>query len=166
MNIPEDLRYTREHEWLHLDDDIAAFGITDYAQGELGDIVFVELPAVGDVMSANDPSGTIEAVKTVADLFAPVGGEVVEVNERLADDPDARVIYKFGAAHTGRGYSPYHQLDLGNQAAELAFAAGGESFHLFVFGRYFRAMALDRMSSRSTRVPSTASSVPTAPRLP
>lgn len=88
MNIPEDLKYTREHEWLLIDDGIATFGITDYAQGELGDIVFVELPTVGDVMSATDSSGTIEAVKTVADLFAPVGGEVVEVNERLVDDPD------------------------------------------------------------------------------
>ena len=88
MNIPEDLKYTREHEWLLIDDGIATFGITDYAQGELGDIVLVELPTVGDVMSATDSSGTIEAVKTVADLFAPVGGEVVEVNERLVDDPD------------------------------------------------------------------------------
>ncbi len=88
MNIPEDLRYTREHEWLLLDDGIVTFGITDFAQGELGDIVFIELPSLGDVMSTNDAVGTIEAVKTVADIFAPIGGEVVEVNERLADDPD------------------------------------------------------------------------------
>jgi len=88
VNIPEDLRYTREHEWLLLDDGIVTFGITDFAQGELGDIVFIELPSLGDVMSTNDAVGTIEAVKTVADIFAPIGGEVVEVNERLADDPD------------------------------------------------------------------------------
>ena len=88
MNIPEELKYTREHEWLHIEEGIVTFGITDWAQSELGDIVFVELPGVGDELNANDSAGMIEAVKTVADLFAPVSGEVVEVNERLVDDPD------------------------------------------------------------------------------
>ena len=84
--IPESLRYTPEHEWLRLEDDIGVVGITDYAQGELGDIVFVELPAVGDALEQGKPFGTVEAVKTVEDLYAPVSGEVVAVNEALAED--------------------------------------------------------------------------------
>ncbi len=80
--------YTREHEWVLIEDDIATFGITDFAQSELGDIVFVELPETETPVEQNEPAGTIEAVKTVADLFAPLSGEVVEVNELLADDPD------------------------------------------------------------------------------
>ena len=89
MSIPEDLKYTREHEWVLIEDDIATFGITDFAQSELGDIVFVELPETETVIEQNEPAGTIEAVKTVADLFAPLSGEIIEVNEALADDPDA-----------------------------------------------------------------------------
>jgi glycine cleavage system H protein len=87
VDIPSDLKYTKEHEWVSLDGDIATIGITDYAQGELGDIVFVELPSVGENVSQMDSFGTIEAVKAVSDLYAPVSGEVVEVNEALADDP-------------------------------------------------------------------------------
>jgi glycine cleavage system H protein len=88
VNIPHDLKYTREHEWVFVEGKTATVGITDYAQSELGDIVFVELPAAGDTVRLNEPAGTIEAVKTVADLFAPVSGEVVEVNEALADEPE------------------------------------------------------------------------------
>ncbi len=88
MNIPDDLKYTKDHEWVRLEGDTATVGITDYAQGELGDVVFVELPAVGDQVSANDTFGTIEAVKAVADLYSPLDGEVVEVNEALEDAPD------------------------------------------------------------------------------
>ncbi|HED10327.1 MAG TPA: glycine cleavage system protein GcvH [Caldithrix abyssi] len=88
MNIPGDLKYTKEHEWVRLDGDVATIGITDYAQGELGDVVFVELPAVGDQVKENDTFGTIEAVKAVADLYSPLDGEVVEVNEALEDAPD------------------------------------------------------------------------------
>ncbi|MFH1679144.1 MAG: glycine cleavage system protein GcvH [Candidatus Eisenbacteria bacterium] len=88
MNVPVDLKYTREHEWVFVEGKVATVGITDYAQSELGDIVFVEFPGLGERVRANEPAGTIEAVKTVADLFAPVGGEVVEVNEALADEPD------------------------------------------------------------------------------
>lgn len=87
MDIPSDLKYTKEHEWVSLDGDIATIGITDYAQGELGDIVFVELPAVGESISQMDSFGTIEAVKAVSDLYAPISGEVTEVNEALEDDP-------------------------------------------------------------------------------
>lgn len=87
MNIPENLRYTEEHEWVFFDDNIATVGITDYAQGELGDVVFIELPQTGDIVQRLEPFGTIEAVKTVTDLFAPLSGEVVEVNTMLEESP-------------------------------------------------------------------------------
>ncbi len=88
MEIPKELLYTEEHEWVLIEDDIATIGITDYAQGELGDIVFVELPAVDDAVTQMEPFGTIEAVKAVSDLFSPVSGTVVEVNELLQDQPE------------------------------------------------------------------------------
>ena len=84
--IPEGLLYTSEHEWIQLEGDLCTIGITDYAQGELGDIVFVELPEAGDRTTQGEAFGTVEAVKTVADLFAPVSGEVVEVNGSLVED--------------------------------------------------------------------------------
>jgi len=84
--IPEDLKYSKEHEWVKLDGDNVVVGITDYAQSELGDIVFVELPAVGLRIEFMKPFGTIEAVKAVSDLFSPVTGEVCEVNTSLEDD--------------------------------------------------------------------------------
>ncbi|NTW48296.1 MAG: glycine cleavage system protein GcvH [Chlorobiales bacterium] len=85
MNFPENLKYTKEHEWIKLlEDGTALVGITDYAQSELGDIVFVDLKAVGTKVNQDDIFGTVEAVKTVSDLFAPVAGEIVEVNEGLA----------------------------------------------------------------------------------
>ncbi len=84
--IKEDLRYTKEHEWLKVEGNIATVGITDFAQGELGDVVFVELPSVGTGVSSGDSFGTIEAVKTVAELFAPVSGEVIAVNDQLESD--------------------------------------------------------------------------------
>lgn len=87
MDIPEDLQYTEEHEWVLVEDDIATLGITDFAQGELGDVVFVEMPQLGDLVQQMEPFGTIEAVKTVADLFAPISGEVVEINTLLEDSP-------------------------------------------------------------------------------
>jgi len=88
MNIPEELLYTEEHEWVSFEEDVATVGITDYAQSELGDIVFVELPSVGDTVTKGESFGTIEAVKAVSDLFAPVSGEVIEVNENLSDNPE------------------------------------------------------------------------------
>lgn len=88
MNIPSKLKYTKDHEWAELDEDIITVGITDYAQGELGDVVFIELPQAGDVVTKDDTFGTIEAVKAVSDLFSPVNGEVVGTNERLEDTPD------------------------------------------------------------------------------
>lgn len=89
MSIPKDLAYTTEHEWVSVDGNIATVGITDWAQGELGDIVFVELPNVGDKTDAGDSFGTIEAVKAVSDLYAPVSGKITEVNTALDDDPMA-----------------------------------------------------------------------------
>ena len=87
MNVPADLRYTKEHEWIRLGGNVATIGITDYAQGELGDIVFVELPKVGETVAQMQAFGTIEAVKAVSELYAPVSGKVVEINGALEDDP-------------------------------------------------------------------------------
>ncbi len=88
MNVPENLKYTKDHEWAKIEGDVATIGITDYAQGELGDVVFVELPEVGTTLSAGDTFGTIEAVKAVADLYAPLSGEVVEINPELESTPE------------------------------------------------------------------------------
>jgi glycine cleavage system H protein len=84
MEFPTDLKYTKEHEWVRIEGNVGVVGITDYAQGELGDVVFVELPAKGRTVKAGDTFGTIEAVKAVSDLYAPVSGEVLEVNAALA----------------------------------------------------------------------------------
>ena len=86
-NIPDDLRYTEEHEYVRLTDGAAQVGITDYAQGELGDVVYVELPSVGTKLGKHDVFGTIEAVKAVSELFSPIAGEVVEINGRLDQEP-------------------------------------------------------------------------------
>lgn len=88
MDIPDEFGYTAEHEWVAVEDGMARIGITDYAQSELGDIVFVELPEVGNETTQMEPFGTIEAVKAVSDLFAPVSGKVVEVNTLLEDQPE------------------------------------------------------------------------------
>jgi glycine cleavage system H protein len=88
LNIPEDLQYTKSHEWVRIEGDTATIGITDHAQVELGDIVFVELPEEGDAFDAGESFGTVESVKAVSDLYAPVGGEVVEVNSALEDAPE------------------------------------------------------------------------------
>ena len=87
MNVPRELRYTKEHEWIKVEGCEAVVGVTDYAQGELGDVIFVELPAPGSKIAQMKPFGTIDAVKTVSDLFAPVTGEIVAVNGALKDDP-------------------------------------------------------------------------------
>lgn len=88
MNIPANLKYTSEHEWIRQEGDIAYVGITDYAQEQLGDIVFVDIQTEGETLAAGDTFGTIEVVKTISDLFLPVGGEVLEQNEALADQPE------------------------------------------------------------------------------
>ena len=89
MNIPSELRYTKDHDWRRIENGIATVGLTDYAQGELGDIIFIELPEIGDSVQAKDSIGTIEAVKTVADIYSPMNGEVSEVNVNLEDKPDS-----------------------------------------------------------------------------
>ena len=88
MNTPNDIKYTKEHEWVSLDGETATNGITDYAQSQLGDIVFVEFPDINSKINQNETFGVIEAVKTVADLFAPVSGEIIEVNSSLEDSPN------------------------------------------------------------------------------
>jgi glycine cleavage system H protein len=88
LNIPEDLQYTKSHEWVRMDGDTATIGITDHAQDELGDVVFVELPDAGASFDAGESFGTVESVKAVSDLYTPVGGEVVEVNSALEDAPE------------------------------------------------------------------------------
>ncbi len=88
MNVPAELKYTKEHEWIRVEGDEAFVGITDYAQSQLGDIVFVECETVGDELGGGDTFGTIEAVKTVSDLYLPVSGEVVEFNEELENEPE------------------------------------------------------------------------------
>ena len=88
MSIPTEIKYTKEHEWISLDGEVAMIGITDHAQSQLGDIVFVELPDVDSEINQNDTFGVIEAVKTVADLFAPVKGLIIEINSSLEDSPD------------------------------------------------------------------------------
>ena len=89
MNIPSDLKYTKDHEWLKIDGDQATIGITDFAQGELGDIVYVDVDTEGEELTAEAVFGSVEAVKTVSDLFLPVDGEVLEFNEEINDAPEA-----------------------------------------------------------------------------
>ena len=88
MNIPEELKYTEEHEWVKIEDNIATIGITDFAQGELGDIVYLEIDSLDSEIALNEVFGTVEAVKTVSDLFMPVGGKVIEMNSTLEDKPE------------------------------------------------------------------------------
>lgn len=88
MDFPQNLKYTNEHEWIRVEGDIAYVGITDYAQEQLGDIVFVDIPTVGEALEAGEVFGTIEVVKTISDLFLPVAGEVMEQNEALEENPE------------------------------------------------------------------------------
>ncbi|MFQ5540340.1 MAG: glycine cleavage system protein GcvH [Candidatus Binatia bacterium] len=88
MDFPEGLKYSKEHEWVLVESDVAIIGITEYAQDELGDIVYVELPQVGEKISKDDPFGSVESVKAVSDIFAPISGSVLEVNDTLPDSPE------------------------------------------------------------------------------
>jgi glycine cleavage system H protein len=97
MNFPTDLYYTADHEWVRMDGDIATIGVTHYAQGELGDIVFAEVETEGETLEAEEVFGTIEAVKTVSDLILPITGEIIEMNEGLDDDPSLINNDPFGA---------------------------------------------------------------------
>ncbi len=88
MNVPNDLKYTNDHEWIKIDGDVVTIGITDFAQGELGDIVYVEVETLGESLDKEEVFGTVEAVKTVSDLFMPIAGEVIEFNELLETNPE------------------------------------------------------------------------------
>ena len=88
MNIPSELKYTQDHEWIRVEGNVAIVGVTDFAQGELGDVVFVEIETEGEELDKGETFGTVEAVKTVSDLFMPFSGKVVEFNEALADEPE------------------------------------------------------------------------------
>ena len=89
MNFPENLKYTKEHEWVSMDGDVATIGVTEFAQSELGDIVFVEIETEGETLDQNEVFGTIEAVKTVSDLFMPISGDIVAINTDLEDAPES-----------------------------------------------------------------------------
>jgi len=89
MNVPAELKYTKDHEWIKIDGDVATIGITDFAQGELGDIVYIEVETEGETLANEEVFGTVEAVKTVSDLFMPLAGEVIEFNEALEGNPEA-----------------------------------------------------------------------------
>jgi len=97
MNFPDNLRYTKDHEWISLDGNVATVGITDFAQGELGDIVYVDVTTVGQHLEENAVFGTVEAVKTVSDLFLPVAGKILEVNDSLNNSPEAVNTDPYGA---------------------------------------------------------------------
>ncbi|HMB15340.1 MAG TPA: glycine cleavage system protein GcvH [Pelovirga sp.] len=88
MDFPDELKYTEEHEWVAIEEDVATIGISDFAQSQLGDVVFVELPEVGDDLEAGKPFGVVESVKAVSDIYSPLSGEVVEINEELPDAPE------------------------------------------------------------------------------
>ncbi len=88
MNIPSELKYTKDHEWVKVEGDVVTIGITDFAQGELGDIVYVEVDTLDETLDAEEVFGTVEAVKTVSDLFLPLSGEIIEFNEGLEDEPE------------------------------------------------------------------------------
>jgi glycine cleavage system H protein len=87
-NVPEDLHYSKDHEWVRVEGDVSVIGITDYAQNSLGDVVYVELPKAGESFAAGESFGSVESVKAVSEIYMPVGGEVVEVNEALQDEPE------------------------------------------------------------------------------
>lgn len=119
MNFPENLKYTKDHEWILISGDTGTIGITDYAQGELGDVVFVELPAVGKSIKLHDSFGTIEAVKAVSDLFAPISGVVTEVNKDLEGSPE--VVNK---DPYGKGWMVKVKLTNPSEVSSLLDAAG------------------------------------------
>lgn len=122
MNIPANLRYTKEHEWLSLEGDVATIGITDFAQKELGDIVFVEVETVGQQLGANEVFGTVEAVKTVSDLYLPIAGTVLELNADLAAEPEA-----VNSDPYGKGWMIKLKVDNPADVESLLDAAGYEA---------------------------------------
>jgi glycine cleavage system H protein len=122
-NTPEDNRYAKSHEYVHVEGETGTIGITDYAQKELGDVVFVELPQVGSQLEQGDELGSIESVKAVSELFAPVGGEVIEVNEALSDKPEL-----VNTDPYGDGWMIKVRLSSAEEADELMTAEEYEEF--------------------------------------
>ncbi|MCL6625057.1 glycine cleavage system protein GcvH [Alicyclobacillus shizuokensis] len=122
-HIPLDLKYSKEHEWVRTEGDRAYVGITHFAQDELGDIVFVELPDVGATVHANETFGTVESVKTVSDLYAPVSGRVVAVNDKLTDSPEL-----VNSSPYGEGWMIVIEMENPGELDDLLDAAGYESF--------------------------------------
>ena len=117
MNIPGDLKYTKDHEWVKVDGDVATVGITDFAQGELGDIVFVEIETVGETLAQEVVFGSIEAVKTVSDLFMPLGGEVLEMNQTIVTNPET-----VNSDPYGKGWMIKVKLSNASEVAKLLTA--------------------------------------------
>ncbi len=123
MSTPEDSRYAKSHEYVHVDGDTGTIGITEYAQKELGDVVFVELPQVGSQLEQGDELGSIESVKAVSELFSPVSGEVIEVNEKLADKPEL-----INTDPYGDGWMVKIKLSAPDEADELMSAEEYEEY--------------------------------------
>src|SRR5260370_5387233 len=122
-NIPEDLHYSKDHEWVRVDGNIAIVGITDYAQDSLGDVVYVELTKTGEKFSANESFGSVESVKAVSEVFAPVSGEVVKINETFADEPE-----KVNADPYGDGWMIRVRMSSPGEVDSLLTAAEYEDF--------------------------------------
>ncbi|MRT15731.1 glycine cleavage system protein GcvH [Vitellibacter sp. q18] len=114
MKVPSNLKYTKDHEWVSVEGDIATVGVTDFAQGELGDIVYVEVDTVGDSMNKDEVFGTVEAVKTVSDLFLPLSGEIIEFNESLESEPE-----KVNSDPYGTGWMIKVKISNPNEIADL-----------------------------------------------
>jgi len=119
MNIPAELKYTKDHEWVSIDGDVATVGITDFAQGELGDIVYVEVETLDETLAKDEVFGTVEAVKTVSDLFLPVSGEIIEFNDSLESEPEVVNSDPYGA-----GWMIKIRMSDPDQASELLDHAG------------------------------------------
>ena len=122
-NIPDDLHYSKDHEWVRVDGNVAIVGITDYAQDSLGDVVYVELPKVGDDFAANESFGSVESVKAVSEVFSPVSGEVVGTNEALADTPE-----KVNQDPYGEGWMIRVQMSNAGEVDSMLTAAEYEDF--------------------------------------
>ncbi len=122
-NIPEDLHYSKDHEWVRVEGDVAVIGITDYAQNSLGDVVYVELPKVGEEFAANESFGSVESVKAVSEVFSPVSGTVVEVNEALNDEPE-----KVNGDPYGEGWMIKVRMSKPGEVDSLLTAAEYEDF--------------------------------------
>ena len=122
-NVPEDLHYSKDHEWVRVEGDVAAVGITDYAQNSLGDVVYVELPKVGEEFAANESFGSVESVKAVSEVFSPISGTVAEVNEALNDEPE-----KVNADPYGEGWMIKVRMSSPGEVDSLLTAAEYEDF--------------------------------------